>query len=863
MFQARQEKLDWQLIADIEPQVVILGAPEEMEKVQRIMPSIAHCNLETEFSKEMLENTRGLAKLFKLSQIIIQHLLHCQDTLKADLLNMEKIKDSYGILEKETIMLRKEVKKSRKLLAVQQESLFKGTDIKEFQKCLLCSKTFINESFLVSHMNRRHKSDMKQDEMTKRVLSEYLSHSKQPSALDNNSHVSSDELMSLLQDIRKELNTSHHGQDFNKISSIINNQQSQIDDLQKQLQQKEGSMNFEKMNEDHQGRLKAQELFWQSKVKDLEENFKTIIHDTTLKQEEFQENIQEEVTLFKKKLRKEKRRERKRKAQSKDVFCQDVNEVTIFQSDERQKEKIDKERQMTNEVKEEKEQLDVMQPQDQIQIEAEAQKEIQRDEKIESEEIFDLESEDDEEEEPVNMKPAVSAISLKSDHVYEAPLSYHTSKESVIEMFEKNPSKLDELREKAEESLADSLSKVGVHSSVVRINKRQLNEAMKRVKERRKSLSNSTEISTLRKQCAEEVESIAMQSAMKSSSFKRRIGKGMSSFRKQIFRSLQNLAPDSNKAEVEAKSSSLKKRSPKKNCAPQPPKLVKQATVASKENEYVISPAKLPPKPAPRLLKEKVDIRVVDSDSEDEEHEKTVEPNDDDNEFDIVGYFVDKDNMSIQKSLKASDQGSDTENDIDNLSDDDSVSKKDEIDEDEKTVVDEDLEENSLWDSEDEHIEEIEENVEIHHQPEEIKLRKPEPGSKIADLTNIIEQQLHRRSSLTRPAGGVDPLLAAMEEIDKNLNDDTGAGAGVYHSMTDLSSNTMGTSQWQDNGSYHTPTLISRPGSGATLASSRPGSALWDSSRPNPPSSQPLLRSATDHSPVAPPRRRRTSWDSD
>ena len=126
---------------------------------------------------------------------------------------------------------------------------------------------------------------------------------------------------------------------------------------------------------------------------------------------------------------------------------------------------------------------------------------------------------------------------------------------------------------------------------------------------------------------------------------------------------------------------------------------------------------------------------------------------------------------------------------------------------------------------------------------------KPTPGSKIADLTNIIEQQLHRRSTL-KPAGGVDPLLAAMEEIDKNQqNDET-----RHASMTDLSSNTLATSQWHDNGSYHS----SRPGSAVTLSgirdsfvSTRPSSGIRDSFDRN------------LETPVAPVRRRLTSWDSD
>ena len=123
-------------------------------------------------------------------------------------------------------------------------------------------------------------------------------------------------------------------------------------------------------------------------------------------------------------------------------------------------------------------------------------------------------------------------------------------------------------------------------------------------------------------------------------------------------------------------------------------------------------------------------------------------------------------------------------------------------------------------------------------EPEEIKLRKPTPGTKIADLTNIIEQQLHRRGPL-KPAGGVDPLTAAMETTEGEEE-----ALARNFSMTDLSSNTLGTSQWQENGSYH-----SRPGSAATL-----GSFTGYSSRP---------QSAQRPGPVAPPRRRLTSWDSD
>ena len=61
----------------------------------------------------------------------------------------------------------------------------------------------------------------------------------------------------------------------------------------------------------------------------------------------------------------------------------------------------------------------------------------------------------------------------------------------------------------------------------------------------------------------------------------------------------------------------------------------------------------------------------------------------------------------------------------------------------------------SRWDSEEDEIENIDidqdnlhDEVARHNEvEEEIRLRKPTPGSKIADLTNIIEAQLHSRAA--------------------------------------------------------------------------------------------------------------------
>ena len=101
-FPQHSERLDWQLVAEVEPGVVVMGGVEECEKLQGVLPGIAFCSLEAEFGKEMLESTRGLAKIFRLAQLIIQYLVHCQvrlslneELMKRFLLKFRKGKIAY------------------------------------------------------------------------------------------------------------------------------------------------------------------------------------------------------------------------------------------------------------------------------------------------------------------------------------------------------------------------------------------------------------------------------------------------------------------------------------------------------------------------------------------------------------------------------------------------------------------------------------------------------------------------------------------------------------------------------------------------------------------------------------------------
>ena len=51
VFLSKQQKLDWQLIAEIEPMVVVMGAEEEIDKLKNVQSSLAFCSIENEFTK--------------------------------------------------------------------------------------------------------------------------------------------------------------------------------------------------------------------------------------------------------------------------------------------------------------------------------------------------------------------------------------------------------------------------------------------------------------------------------------------------------------------------------------------------------------------------------------------------------------------------------------------------------------------------------------------------------------------------------------------------------------------------------------------------------------------------------------------
>ena len=59
-------------------------------------------------------------------------------------------------LEEKVKCLEMEIDKYKKIIVMQQECLFNESKLETFQKCCHCNKVFVNESFLLSHIRRKH-----------------------------------------------------------------------------------------------------------------------------------------------------------------------------------------------------------------------------------------------------------------------------------------------------------------------------------------------------------------------------------------------------------------------------------------------------------------------------------------------------------------------------------------------------------------------------------------------------------------------------------------------------------------------------------------------------------------------------------
>ena len=717
----------------------------------------------------------------------------------------DKLNKTY---EEENKALRKEMKKRRKMLTAQQECIFKGTDLREFQKCSHCPKTFVNQSFLTSHLARRHRL-VRQEEGQEQ--GELRSHVKtEQEKLSGGSEVRMEEL-----------------------TRLLTRQQEQIQSLQETLKerlQEREEMEVKRGRGEVEGRMEAQERFWQAQVRTLGERLREEVEAARSREEGFRLQLQEEKEKRKEVRQKRRSRRRERRQRQEETKpdvkleqevmttspeaaeLKDLKTVVISAEETEESPQFDRRQEKRKSPIKQlmKKKPDGVATKSKTAVETEdrtkslekawasteetrvmVQLERGRRTGQEETEVMGVtdsesgeESEEEEEEDVPGMRPAVSGFSLKSDHVYEAPQSIED-----LSLGEGGGERLERCRDVVHRRLEDRLQELGLDPEVSQLSQRELERLLAGVKEGRRG--DSREVKVLREQCREEVDALARESVHKRGSLKRRMSKGMTSFRRQVFQSLQNLRKRQPTMDREGRGLRRKKK------APQPPRFVGRLDKdregsagarggGNKGNEYEGTPRLGPPLPAPRLSvirtrqqpeKEEEEVEEEAEDEEDEEYEEDSEDDseEEDDQEDIEDvkarlqgqHYNGQTLTMVQGSLFSKDE--DEEEDEEDKHDE--CEKEDVEEEDESTLKgisnknqsQNELDEASEWDTEEgeENAEEVGDDEIENIDMEEIKLRRPKAGSKIADLTNIIEAQLHNRASrsVSCLVGQLEPKL--------------------------------------------------------------------------------------------------------
>ncbi|KAK0059706.1 zinc finger protein DZIP1L-like isoform X2, partial [Biomphalaria pfeifferi] len=162
-FRKRVERVDWRKIASVD--IDNISRTLDFNTLQDNIMNITFCNLEAEMDIRSVDP--NFVKVFKLSQLTIEYLLHSQEylaglcaTLEAKCQESDQkvamAKKDIDDLQKELAEVKKESHRRKKLLIAQQQLMYAGNE--SYNKCPFCAKAFLNTNFLQSHINRRHTS---------------------------------------------------------------------------------------------------------------------------------------------------------------------------------------------------------------------------------------------------------------------------------------------------------------------------------------------------------------------------------------------------------------------------------------------------------------------------------------------------------------------------------------------------------------------------------------------------------------------------------------------------------------------------------------------------------------------------------
>ncbi|XP_054650850.1 cilium assembly protein DZIP1 isoform X2 [Dunckerocampus dactyliophorus] len=163
-FRQRRESVDWRRIHAIDIDMVI--SQLDVDVLQEHISTVTFCSLDGERCQRCQSPVdRALIKILQLAQLTVEWLLHCQEFLTFNLQSAEERLASASMQQEQLLaQLKKQEEsmkamttelKNRKKIIRNQQTLF-APQLMNSQKCAFCEKTFLNPSFLQSHMQRRH-----------------------------------------------------------------------------------------------------------------------------------------------------------------------------------------------------------------------------------------------------------------------------------------------------------------------------------------------------------------------------------------------------------------------------------------------------------------------------------------------------------------------------------------------------------------------------------------------------------------------------------------------------------------------------------------------------------------------------------
>ncbi|XP_076004884.1 cilium assembly protein DZIP1 isoform X2 [Genypterus blacodes] len=166
-FRPRRESVDWRRINAVDVDQVICQL--DVDVLQEHINTVTFCTLDGERCQRCQSPVDpALVKLLRLAQLTVEWLLHCQEFLTLNLHASEDRMVAAG-REREQILAQQkkqeekvktlitELKQRKKIIRTQQSLL--TPRIISNSKCLYCDKSFLNATFLQSHMQRRHPDD--------------------------------------------------------------------------------------------------------------------------------------------------------------------------------------------------------------------------------------------------------------------------------------------------------------------------------------------------------------------------------------------------------------------------------------------------------------------------------------------------------------------------------------------------------------------------------------------------------------------------------------------------------------------------------------------------------------------------------